>query len=281
MFGTQERVTVSELMTESPETVPAGAPVADVVEWLDERGYTAAPVERDEPPFLFVEREALADLPGEDDTAVYKHAERIELGHLLSPDLGFGGIVRRLEAEPFYFVGWHGEVVGVLTRSDLNHPAAHAFLYTRVGELEMRLRDLLDAESDWAGTLATIPSGDGTETEYDAVLAEYEELGDADLQLREIDYTTFWHLQKAVAADDGALAHLPWDDGDDAFGALDRMRELRNHVAHYGNVVHNMDASYLDSGRNIHDLAETYDELEATLDALREWQSEPDRPAGA
>jgi len=31
-----------------------------------------------------------------------------------------------LEAEPFYFVGWHGEVAGILTRSDLNKPAAHA-----------------------------------------------------------------------------------------------------------------------------------------------------------
>ncbi|WP_255151993.1 CBS domain-containing protein [Halorarius halobius] len=272
MFGPQEQVTVRELMTENPETVPAGATVADVHEWLDDRGYTAAPVEREEPPYMFVDRETLADaLPDAGDEAVYKHAERINLGHLLSPDLGFEGLLEELEARPFYFVGWHGEVAGIITRSDLNRPAAHAFLYTRVGELEMRLRDLLAAESSWEGTLSTLPVDGGPETEYDAVVEEYEAHADADLQLREIDYTTFWHLQKAVEADPEALERLPFDDGEAAFEALDAVRELRNHVAHYGNVVHNMDAEYLSSGRTIHDLHEVYGDVIATLDALQAW----------
>lgn len=272
MFGEQERVTVRELMTEEPETVPAGGTVADVHDWLDERGYTAAPIEREEPPYLFVTRETLDEaLPAASDEAVYKHAERITLGHLLSPDLGFEGLIEELEDRAFYFVGWHGEVAGIVTRSDLNRPAAHAFLYTRVGELEMRLRDLLDAETSWQGTLSTLPVDGGPETEYDAVVEEYEAHADADLQLREIDYTTFWHLQTVVQAEPDAVTHLPFEDGEAAFEALDRIRELRNQVAHYGNVVHNMDAEYLSSGRTIHDLEDVYGDVVATLDALESW----------
>lgn len=97
--------------------------------------------------------------------------------------------------------------------------------------------------------------------------------------MREIDYTTFWHLQKAAVADDAAFVHLPSADGKAAFTALDRLREFRNHVANYGNAVHTLDAEYLRSGRNDHDFAELYDELKVTVSRLRDWQQRSDRPA--
>lgn len=53
--------------------------------------------------------------------------------------------------------------------------------------------------------------------------------------------------------------------------ALHDIRELRNHIAHYGNVVHNIDGDSLVSGRNAHDLEATYADVEAILEALREW----------
>ncbi|WP_276260109.1 hypothetical protein [Haloglomus litoreum] len=285
MFGDQERVTVRELMTEDPQEVHPAAEVADVREWLDEKGYTAAPLARDEPPFMYVTREALAEASAAAiDEPVYEHADRFGLDDLVAPDLGFEGLLRELADRPFYFVGWHGRVEGIVTRADLNKPAAHAFLYTRVGELEMRLRDLLDAETSWQGALSMLQrEGHGEETEYDAVLEEYEAHADSDLQLREIDYTTFWQLTQAVREEDGAVEHLPFEDGDAAADALNEVRELRNHVAHYGNVVHNLDADTLASGRNVHELEGTYADIEAMLDALREWADHETgrRPVGA
>jgi CBS domain-containing protein len=284
MFGDQERVTVRELMTEDPEAVHPAAEVAEVRDWLDDRGYTAAPLAREEPPFMYVTREALREASATAiDDPVYEHAERFGLDDLVAPDLGFDALLRELADRAFSFVGWHGRVEGILTRADLNKPAAHAFLYTRVGELEMRLRDLLDAEADWEATLSVRQrQGSGEETEYDAVAEEYAAYAETDLQLREIDYTTFWHLQYAVR-DGGAVEHLPFEDGDAAAEALDDIRELRNQVAHYGNVVHNIDADSLASGRNVHDLEETYAAVERFLDALREWADSETggRPVGS
>lgn len=171
MFGHQEEVTVRELMTRNPDAVGAGASVADVHDWLVDHGYTAAPLRRDDPPYLYVTREHLASVREDaPEDQAYEHADRIDLSTLLSPDLGFEDLLVELEAEPFYFVGWHGTVAGIVTRSDLNKPAAHAFLYARIGELEMLLRDLVDAEANWRGTLATLQrEGAGETTEYDVV----------------------------------------------------------------------------------------------------------------
>jgi len=276
MFGNQERVTVRELMTEDPEAAPAGASVADVHDWLTERGYTAAPLARDDPPYIYVTRDHLGSVREDAaDEPAYQHADRIDLSTLLSPDLEFEGLLVELEDEPFYFVGWHGEVAGVVTRSDLNKPAAHAFLYARVGELEMRLRDLVDAEANWEGTLATLQrEGAGTDTEYDAVLEEYDSYADADLQLREVDYTTFWQLARAARESDAVVDVLGYADGDALADALDDVRDLRNQVAHYGNVVHHMGTDLLESGRNVHELEATYGEVAGMLDALAAWAAD-------
>jgi CBS domain-containing protein/uncharacterized protein (DUF1330 family) len=276
MFGHQEQVTVRELMTRNPDAAGAGATVADVHDWLVENGYTAAPLRRDDPPYLYVSRDELADVREDaPEDKVYEHADRIDLSNLLSPDLGFEDLVVELEAEPFYFVGWHGQVAGIVTRSDLNKPAAHAFLYTRIGELEMRLRDLVDAEANWEGTLSMLQrEGAGEDTEYDAVLEEFESYADADLQLREIDYTTFWQLQQAAVESEAVVDCLGYEDGDALGDALTDVRDLRNQVAHYGNVVHHMGTELLDSGRNVHELEETYAAIAGMLDALAAWSAD-------
>jgi|GEM_PF-742927 hypothetical protein len=130
-------------MTRNLEEAAVGGTVADVHDWLTDRGYTAAPLAREDPPYIY--RRSRPSASGLDPEAVHvtrkhlatvreeapqkpahKHADRIDLSTLLSPDLGFEALLVELEAEPFYFVGWHGEVAGILTRSDLNKPAAHA-----------------------------------------------------------------------------------------------------------------------------------------------------------
>jgi hypothetical protein len=95
-------VTVRELMTEDPDHVKAGAPAGAVHEWFEDHGYSAAPIAREEPPYLYVTREALAAaLPGGTDEPVYEHATRIALDDLIAPDLGFEGLLAELEQRAF------------------------------------------------------------------------------------------------------------------------------------------------------------------------------------
>jgi hypothetical protein len=49
------------------------------------------------------------------------------------------------------------------------------------------------------------------------------------------------------------------------------VRELRTQVAHYGDVVHDVDAELLSAGRNVHQPSETHDDVVRALDALRSW----------
>lgn len=79
------------------------------------------------------------------------------------------------------------------------------------------------------------------------------------------------------------VEHLSYEDPATAAETLDRVRELRNQAAHYGNVVHNVGADLLDSGRSVHELAERYDETVRLNDHLREWADDEtgDRPVGS
>lgn len=78
------------------------------------------------------------------------------------------------------------------------------------------------------------------------------------------------------------VEYLPHEDPETAAETLGRVRELRNQVAHYGNVVHNMGADLVGSGRSIHELAELYEETVALNEHLREWADGEtgDRPVG-
>ncbi|GAB7093333.1 hypothetical protein JCM30237_04850 [Halolamina litorea] len=274
MLNEQHDVVVSDLMTTEVERVPAEATAATALEWFEERGYTAAPV-ADTSPTASVTAAAVADAAEETpDETLATLAEPVSLSRLLSPKLGFGGMLDALREEPIYFVGWDGEVVGVISRADLNKPPAHAHLYTLVYELEARLRDLIDERTDWEVILRNVGyDGDGHSTEYDKLRAEYEEYVDADLHLRPVDYTTFWQLERVVEEHDDLWTLLPFSSQDRAVRKLGAIRDLRNQVAHYGNVIHSMDADLLASGRDIIGLKETYSAIVDVNSALRDHQT--------
>lgn len=274
MLGEQHEVDVSDLMTTRVERVPGDATVGTAVEWFDERGFSAAPV-TNRSTAAYTTREEMAAIAADDpDAIVADHAEEVPLSRLVSPDLGFEGILDRLREEPFYFVGWDGEVVGVFTRADLNKPPAHAYLYTLVYELEARLRDIVEARTDWEVILRNIDyDGHEHNTEYEMLRAEYESYVDADLHLRPIDYTTFWQLERIVENHDDLWKVFPFNSKDRTVRKLGAIRDLRNQVAHYGNVIHSMDADLLASGRDIIGLKETYAAIVDINDRLQKRQT--------
>lgn len=273
MLNEQHEVEVADLMTTDVERVPRDATTETAADWFENRGYTAAPV-TGESPASYVTRDAVRAAAEDDpDAAVAGVAEQVPLSRLLSPGLGFEGMLERLRAEPVYFVGWEGDVVGVFSRADLNKPPAHAYLYTLVYELEARLRDIVAERTDWEVILRTVAyDGDEFDTEYEMLRSEYESHVDADLHLRPVDYTTFWQLERIVQEHDDLWTLFPYNSQDRVVRKLGAIRDLRNQVAHYGNVIHTMDADLLATGRDIIGLKETYTAIVDTIERLRNEQ---------
>lgn len=259
MLNEQHEVVVRDLMTTDVERVAPDTSAVDALDWFEERGYTAAPV-ADTSPATYVTAEAVGAAAADDpDAPVTALDEPVGLSRLVAPDMGFEAMLDRLREEPVYFVGWEGEVVGVFSRADLNKPPAHAHLYTLVYELEARLRDIVESRTDWEVVLRNIEyDGDEFDTEYEMLRAEYDRHVDADLHLRPVDYTTFWQLERVVAEHDDLWELFPFNSRDRVVRKLGDIRDLRNQVAHYGNVIHTMDADLLATGRDIIGLKETY-----------------------
>jgi len=274
MLNEQHEVVVRDLMTTDVERLAADTAVEEAAGWFDERGYTAAPV-TESSPATYVTAEAVRAAAADDpDASVADCADPVGLSRLVSPEVEFERMLELLREEPVYFVGWEGEVEGVFSRADLNKPPAHAHLYTRVYELEARLRDVVEARTDWEVILRNIEY-DGVEfdTEYEMLRAEYESHVDADLHLRPVDYTTFWQLEQVVAEHDELWELFPFSSRDRVVRKLADIRDLRNQVAHYGNVVHSMDADLLATGRDIIGLKETYTAIVDSIEGLRAEQS--------
>lgn len=273
MLNEQHEVEVADLMTTDVERVPRDATTDAAADWFEERGYTAAPI-TGESVASYVTAEAVRTAAEDDpDAVVAAVAEQVPLSRLLSPGLGFEGMLERLRAEPVYFVGWEGDVVGVFSRADLNKPPAHAYLYTLVYELEARLRDIVAERTDWEVILRNIAyDGDEFDTEYEMLRSEYESHVDADLHLRPVDYTTFWQLERIVQEHDDLWTLFPYNSQDRVVRKLGAIRDLRNQVAHYGNVIHTMDADLLATGRDIIGLKETYTAIVDTIERLRDEQ---------
>jgi hypothetical protein len=274
MLNEQHDVVVSDIMTMEVERLPSNATAEEAVEWFVEREYTVAPIAGSSPTASITAETVEAAAADDPEATLAALAEPVLLSRLVSPDLGFDGMLDRLRDEPVYFVGWDGEVVGVLSRADLNKPPAHAHLYTLVYELEARLRDLIDERTDWEVILRNVScDAEGYDTEYDMLRDEYQGYVDADLHLRPIDYTTFWQLEKVVDEHDALWKLLPFSSQDRAVRRLGAIRDLRNQVAHYGNVVHSMDADLLATGRDIIGLKETYAAIVEIIGTLRDRQS--------
>lgn len=102
-------------------------------------------------------------------------------------------------------------------------------------ELEAWLRDLIDERADWEVILRNVScDADGYDTEYDMLRDESLGDGDADLNLRPVDHTTFWQFEKVVDEYDDLRTLLPVSSQDRAVRRLGAIRDLRNRVATTG-----------------------------------------------
>lgn len=246
--------TVRDLMTQDIQYVDSNQSVEDAFEWLQRKKYTAAPLSSESSPYYFVRRPELAGKveDGYGSESVQSHATQIDLDRLISPDVHYEELLEFFEREELYFIGWHDELEGIITRADLNKLPSHTFLYSRINQVENVLRDILNED---------ISDKEIIRANSRKAQDKYDRQGDADLQLRLIDYTTFGDLKDIVNAHNDLWKELPFNNEGSAVRILSDIKSLRDDVAHHGNVIQIMEIDGGSSNRDILDLRRTYDNI--------------------
>lgn len=259
MLGKPPTVTVRDLMTTDIQYLEGEESVSEALDWLQCKNYTAAPINNDTSPYYFVRRGKLSKKhkEGHSSEPVVNHSIRIDLDNLISPDVEFEELLRFFEREELYFIGWHDELEGIITRADLNKLPSHTFLYSRINQVENKVRDVIHS---------TVSDNDIIKENSDKAQCKYESQGDADLQLRLIDYTTFGDLKNIVNSHDDLWKEFHFNNKGSAVRVLSDIKNLRDSVAHHGNIIQIMEIDGGSSNRDSLDLRRTYDEILAIIE---------------
>ncbi|MUW14231.1 CBS domain-containing protein [Halorubrum sp. CBA1125] len=267
MFGEEFTIGVRDLMTTEIYYLSSEYTVNEALVDLQEKQFNAAPIKGNTSPYHYVRRKRLESLYtdgfGSDD--LLDHASQIDLDSLISPDTDFEELIELLEEKTVYFIGWNDRLEGIITQADLNKLASHTYLYSKINQIETYLRDVIHPTT----------SAQVIEENSEEARSKYEDDGDADLQLRLVDYTTFEDLYEIVKhhrsseGNNPISQQLPFDQ-ENAVRILYKIKELRNDVAHHGNTIHIMgiDQSTEDN-RDIRDLRRIYDNMNKILEYSR------------
>lgn len=217
---------VSHLATTAVYTPRPSAHVTRVRAFMKAKGYDAAPV-RDSPPRRYV---ALSDMDNATG-AIAEIAKPIGLSQLVTADLPLADAVKSLRAADFYFVLAGTELVGIVTRSDLQRPAVSMVLLALIIAAEPGL-DILIVR--WFGDqwLSRLESAQRRRVE-----AAYRQRVKANAEISMLECLT---LADRLSISIGNEAST------DSFGRVvgspfeewsARLKRLRNRLAHGGGLL--------------------------------------------
>lgn len=236
--------TARDLMTPDPDARHEETAAPEAVEWLDRNQYEQAPVTDGDAHVGFVEVDRLRGATG----PLREHAEPLTMDRLITPETPFGDVVTALVERPCYFLGAGATVDGVLTRADLNKPAAYVHLYARLYEFETGLRDhVARVEADWTAHLADDQVTDIADRARDQ----------RGLELDRLHYASLRHLCMVAQRSDAVRSSLGYDDESAARRDLGRVVRLRNDVAHPKAILHSETTDRF-AGRDVVDLEADY-----------------------
>jgi hypothetical protein len=148
-------------------------------------------------------------------------------------DAEIGTVIDRLGPTRFAFVGTPDDVRGIVTRFDLNRFPVYQYLFDRLAQFEIGLRNLIrDTIEDWRD-YATGPTGAHTGGDLIVDQLSQQSLGTLMTIITEAG------LQESIRADCAEFT-VRFDD----------LRNLRNTIAHFDAIVHTMtDEPTLDERR--------------------------------
>lgn len=253
--------TARRLATADPDAVDADTAAAEAHGWFQETGFDYAPVLDDTNPVGYVGKTMVAEAA--DTKKVKRVMEEIKLQNIISSDTEFRDILTGLEDEFFYLLGGKNQVTGILTRADLNTSPARIHLFDRISLFERELRQLIeDVAPNWEDEVYL---SDSTIEQIDYL---YDQAQQANVELSKIHYAGFSALGKIVEHYEECWQALGYETDHKASSDLDKIRDLRNDVAHSNLILQTTSVEYNTEGRSIRDLIKIYDAITSCNELL-------------
>lgn len=264
--------TAAALSTPDPTVLRADADPEEALSWFESRQYGVAPVRTSEGEVAgYVAASDLAAIDAAEGEPfadeLRAHTDPLDDATVLAPDTRFGDVLDALARDPFCFVDETGAPNGVpdavLTRTDLNRPAAFVHLYAVLFAFETRLRALV-AESgvDWEERLYP---------EQIETIDERAAAHRSDAHSR-LHYTSLAMLAQITQRSE-VRETLGFDSESEAKERLTALVALRNDVCHSRDLVHARETAPF-AGRDAVALADEYELLDRLVDRLADHTKE-------
>jgi len=109
-----------------------------VLHWMQERGFDAAPID-DAEPYRVVVAHSLRPL----DAPIALQAQPLDATLLVSSDLCLADGIMRLKRQQFYFVLQGDQIQGIVTRADLQRPAVSMIIFSLILASEAAMREII------------------------------------------------------------------------------------------------------------------------------------------
>jgi hypothetical protein len=193
--------------------------------WLGEQGFDVAPV-LDTPRHRYIH---VAELP--DGVATVDEAARvIDAAHLVSADLGLAAAVALLQTQPWYFVIAGHEIVGVVTRADIQRPAVSMVTLSLILSAEEAMSNIIEQTfgEKWLDRLSP--------GRRDKVDDRFKARRDADVEISKLQCLMLEDRLYLVGRCTAALEDLEFDSHSQFERWAGRLTKLRNVLAH-GNTL--------------------------------------------
>jgi hypothetical protein len=196
------------------------------LEWMQENGFDAAPVD-DLEPYRVVVAQSLRPL----DDPVVLQAQPLDAALLVSSDLCLADGIIRLKRQQFYFVLHGDQLQGIVTRADLQRPAVSMIIFSLILTSEAAMREIISRNlaPGWLDKLR--PAGRAeVEKVYEARLKTNTEVTKLDClmihDLLDLLYECTAILEKLGFT---RSQFKKWKE---------QLRRLRNILAHGGGLLH-------------------------------------------
>ena len=223
----ERALTVDHLSAPDLEYINGSTKAAEAESFLARNGYDAAPVEATRPA-LYVDRE---DLVGGRGT-VLDHARSLDAPLLVSSALSLADGVLLLRELRYYFVLEGDQLIGIVTRADLQRQAVSMVLLGFILASEVGMNILIEDQlgSDWIDSL-------GGEKAQEVELL-YEERVRANAEISRLECLMLHQRLSLIGKSPESFTALGFSSMRAYTGWAKTITRLRDTLAHGGGLLH-------------------------------------------
>ena len=196
-------------------------------QWMHDNHFDAAPLDEPEP-----HRVVVAGTLRPNSRPVREQAGPIDSTLLVSADLSLADGIARLASRPFYFVLQRDQLRGIVTRADLQRPAVAMILFSMILASESAMSVVIDRRlgDAWIEQLRA--------ADRESVDQIFKARVRTNTEVTRLECLMLNQRLDLLAACPGALADLGFSSRKDFKKWKERLRGLRDTLAHGGGLLH-------------------------------------------